>query len=90
MRKRQRRARLTTEVPDDRRDAARWRALLNAPGLRVMTTVPQRHAHLPPGTAYIMLECSSHHDTHSSKLHKQPLINFVNAILEEGEEKCVE
>jgi hypothetical protein len=77
------------ERPDDTRDAARWRALFNCPGLRVMTEVVQPHDmwRKEEGYRYLQLAAATHGI--GGRMSKPALREFVDYLVKHGKTREV-
>ena len=77
------------EPADDARDAARWRALASCPGLRVLTTVPQRYSLISkePGYRYLVLEAATHGYGGDGRMHKPDLLAFADYLIKRRRNK---
>jgi len=76
-----RRRLLRPELPDDVRDAKRWRALMACPNLRIQTTTPQPFSPKDqPGYRYIALDIATHGNG-SNHLNWHLLRDFVDHLV---------
>lgn len=78
---RRRREYAEPELPDDARDAKRWRALLSSKRMRVSTTVHQPHSNPVPGSKYINVEFWSASYIETTAVAREALIRYVDYII---------